>query len=76
MISAASPTNVFVASTPLQLINCSEARYLYGCSAETTLLVIARPDNRETEEQMAFLAEALGWQGIETIYLKKSSTTC
>ena len=73
MISAASPTNVFVASTPLQLINCSEARYLYGCSAETTLLVIARPDNRETEEQMAFLAEALGWQGIETIYLKKSS---
>ena len=64
MSSAASPINVFVASTPLQLISCSEARYHYGCSAETTLLVIARPDNRETEGQMAFLAEALGWQGI------------
>lgn len=73
MISAASPINVFVASTPLQLISCSEARYHYGCSSEKTLLIIARPDNRETEGQMAFLAEALGWQGIETIYLKKSS---
>ncbi|HAC27669.1 MAG TPA: hypothetical protein DCF82_07640, partial [Marinobacter hydrocarbonoclasticus] len=73
MSSAASPINVFVASTPLQLISCSEARYHYGCSAETTLLVIARPDNRETEGQMAFLADALGWQDIETIYLKKSS---
>ncbi len=73
MSNAASPFNVFVASTPLQLISCSEARYHYGCSADTTLLIIARPDNRETEEQMAFLAEALGWQGIETIYLKKSS---
>ena len=69
----APPLNVFVASTPLQLISCSEARHFYGCSRETTLLIIARPDNRETEEQMAFLAEALGWHGVETIHLKKSS---
>ena len=73
MKSAANPINVFVASTPLQLISCSEARHHYGCSSETTLLVIARPDNRETEGQIEFLVEALGWKGIETIYLKKSS---
>ncbi|MCM0610920.1 hypothetical protein KFJ24_00335 [Marinobacter sediminum] len=67
------PLNVFVASTPLQLMSCTEARHAYGCPADTCLLVIARPDNRETESQMAFLAEALGWHGVETIYLKKST---
>ncbi len=54
-------------------MSCSEARQAYGCPADTCLLVIARPDNRETESQMAFLAEALGWHGVETIYLKKST---
>lgn len=65
------PLDVFVASTPLQLISCSEARHAYGCKPENTLLIVARPDNRETERQMTYLANALGWQGIETVYLNK-----
>ncbi|WP_036134811.1 hypothetical protein [Marinobacter nitratireducens] len=65
--------NVFVASTPLQLISCSEARHHYGCCAKDSLLIIARPDNEETESQMAFLSGVLGWQGTETIRLEKTT---
>ena len=46
--------NVFVASTPLQLISCAEARARYECEASSCLLIIARPDNKVTENQMAF----------------------
>ncbi|MCG7201368.1 alpha-2,8-polysialyltransferase family protein [Marinobacter pelagius] len=65
--------NVFVASTPLQLISCAEARGHYRCPDESCLLVIARPDNRVTETQVAFLLEQLGLQGVQTIYLRKST---
>ncbi|QSP96054.1 hypothetical protein LPB19_06615 [Marinobacter salinisoli] len=64
--------NVFVATTPLQLMSCSEARYHFGCPEQTCLLVLARPDNRETEKQMAFLSDALGWRSIETVFLGKT----
>lgn len=66
-----APINVFVASTPLQLISCAEARHAYGCRLEDSLLVIARPDNRETERQMAMLVNALGWRAGEITYLTK-----
>lgn len=65
--------NVFVASTPLQLISCAEARSHYECPDEACLLVIARPDNRVTEAQMAFLVEKLGLQRMQTVYLRKST---
>lgn len=71
MTDASAPISVFVASTPLQLISCAEARHAYGCRPEDTLLVIARPDNRETERQMAMLISALGWRGSEIRYLTK-----
>lgn len=73
MTSLDTTLNVFVVSTPLQLISCAEARRYYGCSAAESLLVIARPDNSETESQLALLSTALGWQDVETIHLKKSS---
>ncbi|SFR60321.1 hypothetical protein SAMN04488073_3290 [Marinobacter gudaonensis] len=71
MTDSSAPISVFVASTPLQLISCAEARHAYGCRQEDTLLVIARPDNRETERQMAMLVNTLGWRGGEISYLTK-----
>lgn len=65
--------NVFVASTPLQLISCAEARARYECEASSCLLIIARPDNKVTENQMAFLLDRLRLNDIQTIYLKKST---
>ncbi|MBD3657738.1 MULTISPECIES: hypothetical protein [Marinobacter] len=65
--------DVFVASTPLQLISCTEAREHYQCEGRESLLIIARPDNKMTESQMAFLVDHLGWQGIETVYLSKDT---
>ncbi|MBW4936474.1 alpha-2,8-polysialyltransferase family protein [Marinobacter sp. F4206] len=65
--------NVFVASTPLQLIGCSEAREHYGCASDSCVLIVARPDNKETESQMAFLADSLGWKGQDTVFLGKTS---
>lgn len=73
MTTPQAPLDVFVASTPLQLISCSEARHAYDCVPEQSLLIIARPDNTETERQMAYLAGTLGWQGVETVYLEKRS---
>lgn len=66
-------TNVFVASTPLQLISCSEAREHYGCASDSCVLIVARPDNKETESQMVFLAGALGWNDRQTVFLGKMS---
>ncbi len=73
MNSNQASINLFVASTPLQLISCSEAREHYGCAADSCVLVVARPDNKETESQMAFLAETLGWKDQETVFLGKTS---
>ncbi|MGF2736622.1 hypothetical protein [Marinobacter sp. DUT-1] len=66
-------TNVFVASTPLQLISCAEAKAHYRCPDSSCLLIIARPDNRVTEVQMAYLLDKLGWRGVEVVYLRKST---
>ncbi|WP_372987436.1 hypothetical protein [Marinobacter sp.] len=58
--------NVFVASTPLQLISCAEARARYDCAPQSCLLIIARPDNKVTENQMAFLLDRLRLNDIPT----------
>lgn len=65
--------NVFVASTPLQLISCTEAKAHYGCPDSSCLLIVARPDNKVTEVQMAYLLEKLGWGATETVHLRKST---
>ncbi len=73
MSNKVGPLNVFVASTPLQLISCSEAREHYGCDGNRCILILARPDNRETQSQMTYLADSLGWRGHQTWFLGKTS---
>jgi len=66
------PINVFVASTPLQLISCVEARYHYRLE-EPCLLVVARPDNAATERQMNCLIDQLGWPSADIVHLRKKA---
>ncbi|RBW48126.1 hypothetical protein [Marinobacter sp. F3R11] len=63
-----SGRDVFLASTPFQLLGCAEARSYYA--VEQPLLVIVRPDNKTTEQQMAFLVAKLAWSG-EVVWLPK-----
>jgi len=63
-----SGLDVFLASTPFQLIGCGEARSYYA--VENPLLVIVRPDNKATEQQMTFLIAKLDWPG-EVIWMPK-----
>lgn len=64
--------NAFVASTPLQLISCMEARHHYRLEGRC-LLVVACPDNDATVRQMACLMEYLAWPASDIIYLSKKS---
>lgn len=66
------PVNVFVASTPLQLISCTEARACY-CPEDPCLLIVARPDNAATYDQMEYLIDCFGWRNAEIVYLRKST---
>jgi hypothetical protein len=62
-------TNVFVVSTPLQLIGSAEARRLYP--EGKSLLVIARADNARTRDQIGYLLQRLGWSDTEIVHLDK-----
>lgn len=72
MSATQEPVDVFVASTPLQLISCAEARARYE-SGSKSVLIMARPDNLVTEKQMEYLIDHLGWKGAEILFLKKST---
>ena len=61
------PVSLFIVSTPLQLISCSEARRYF--SPKHSLLIVARPSNASTEQHMRNMLAALGWQDSEVIFL-------
>lgn len=61
--------NLFVISTPFQLIGCSEAKAHYNL--ENCLLVINRPDNDLTVKQISYLLKKYGWSRKEVWWLPK-----
>ncbi|MDX1799496.1 MAG: hypothetical protein R3303_01110 [Marinobacter sp.] len=61
--------DVFLASTPFQLMGCTEARHHFG-SQDYRLLVV-RPDNKTTVRQMRFLLDEFGWPRDRVIWLSK-----
>lgn len=63
--------DLFVASTPFQLINCTEARAYY--KSTNCRLILVRPDNEATVSQLSFLITRLGWKADEVTWLTKKS---
>jgi len=61
----------FLASTPLQLICCSEAREHYKITHP--LLIMVKPDNKPTVDQMKRLADRLDWKDDQIIWMKKNT---
>ena len=61
--------DVFVASTPFQLISCTEARNHFD-SRHYRLLVV-RPDNKTTRSQIAYLLDAFGWDRKSVVWFSK-----
>ena len=64
--------SVFLASTPLQVICCTEARHHYPVSEKVTIYLV-KPDNNQTCEQMKFILEKMGWSKSEQVWLGKKS---
>ncbi|MBE0508975.1 MAG: hypothetical protein IBX50_20035 [Marinospirillum sp.] len=64
--------SVFLASTPLQVICCSEARHHYNIT-EKMVIYLVKPDNAKTVMQIKYLLDKFGWEDAEQIWLEKKT---